>query len=221
MFLKKKHWIVLICTLCIMACIGDLLSLYILGRKFPGYSQVTDTISALGASASPVSNLTSAWWIIIGIIFIVFAAGFATAYKEKGRTVIIAALLIAVYGLGEGMGSGLFKADHVGGSLTTSAIIHDAIGGIGIVAILILPLVMRRIFHKEKHRAFYIFSNVIFYAGIFSSLLFLSRYGGDNFLGHYTGVWQRMTLVNTYIYFVIISVMMAKAQLRSADNKRS
>jgi hypothetical membrane protein len=203
-----------------IACIGDLLSLFILGRKFPGYSQVTDTISSLGASVSPVSNLTNAWWIIIGIIFLLFAAGFATAYKEKGRTVIIAALLIAVYGVGEGMGSGIFKADHVGGSLTTSAIIHDAIGGIGIVAILILPLVMRRIFNKEKHRAFYIFSNVIFYTGIFFSLLFLSRYGDDNFPGHYKGLWQRMTLVNTYLYFVVISVMMARAQLKLPDNKR-
>lgn len=221
MIVDKKKWVILSSFLCIAACIGDLLSLYILGRKFPGYSQVTDTISSLGASVSPVSNLTSAWWIIIGIIFIVFAVGFASAYKEKGRTVIIAALLIAVYGVGEGLGSGLFKADHVGGALTTSAIIHDAIGGIGIVAILILPLVMRRIFHKEKHRAFNIFSNLIFYTGIFSSLLFLSRYGDDNFLGHYKGLWQRITLVNTYLYFVVISVMMVKAQLKSDDNKRS
>src|SRR5512133_339863 len=178
--INKKKWVILSSVLCIAACTGDLLILYLMGRKFPGYSQVFDTISHLGASVSPVSNQVSSWWIILGLLFIVFAAGFAAEYKAKGRPVWIAALLIAVYGLGEGMGSGLFKADRVGGSLTGSALIHDAIGGLGIIAIIILPLVMRRIFRDEKHRAFYIFSAVIFYVGILTSLLFLSRYSGDN-----------------------------------------
>lgn len=207
---NRKNLVRLSSVLCIAACIGDLLVLFILGRKFPGYSQVSDTISLLGASVSPVSNQVSSWWIILGLLFIVFAAGFAAEYKERGRPVIIAALLIVVYGLGEGMGSGLFKADHVGDALTVSALIHDTIGGIGIVAVLILPLVMRRIFRDEKNQVFYVFSTVIFYVGIFTSLLFLSRYSGDNFLGRYTGLWQRMSLVNIYLYFTVISIMMAK-----------
>lgn len=210
MLFKKKYLVIFSSALCIAACIGDLLVLFIMGRKYPGYSQFSDTISSLGASASPVSNQVSLWWIILGFLFIAFAAGFAAEYKERGRPVIIAAFLIVVYGLGEGMGSGLFKADHVGSSLTGSAIIHDAIGGLGIVAVLILPLVMRRIFRDEKHRAFYSFSTVIFYTGIITSLLFLSRYSGDNFLGRYTGLWQRMSLVNIYLYFTVISVKMAK-----------
>lgn len=181
-----------------------------MGREFPGYSQVTDTISRLGASVSPVGNQVSAWWIILGIVFVFFAAGFAAEYKGRGRPVWIATLLIVVYGLGEGMGSGLFKADRVGGSLTGSAVIHDAIGGLGIIAVIILPLVMRRIFRDEKYRAFYLFSAVIFYVGILTSLLFLSRFSGDNILSHYTGLWQRMNLVNIYLYFTVIAVMMAK-----------
>jgi len=205
-----KRMVRLVSFLCIAACISDLLIQYVLGRQFPGYNQATDTLSLLGASASPVSNFVSAWWVILGIVFIVFAIGFGLRYREKGRPVIIAVLLIAIYGLGEGMGSGLFKADHIGGSLSIPAIIHDIVGGFGILAILTLPRVLQRLFPKENHRTFYLFSNVIFYTGIISTLLFLTRYTGDNFLGHYKGVWQRITLINTYVYLIVIAVRMIK-----------
>lgn len=210
MFPTKKQGVLLICILCILTCIGDLLVLYLLGRKFPGYDQALNTISSLGASVSPVSNLISGWWVIIGIVFILFAFAFGIEYKEKGKSAIIAAWLIALYGLGEGMGSGLFKADHIGDSLTTSAIIHDALGGIGTLAILILPLVMQRVFPKEEYRVFNIYSGVIFYVGIFSSFLFLLRYTGDNVISHYTGLWQRITLIISYAYFLVIAFRMAK-----------
>jgi hypothetical protein len=218
MVISKKNWIIFVSVLCIAACIGDLLVLYILGREFPGYSQVTDTISTLGGTASPVSNLASAWWIIIGIIFIAFAAGFYAEFREKGKNAVSAGILIAIYGLGEGMGSGLFKVSHTGGALTLSTIIHDTVGGIGIITVLALPLVIRRVFSKEKYHSFYVFSGVIFYIGIFSSLLFLSRYTGDNIFHHYNGIWQRMTLINTYIFFIVISIMMLKTSLSGGDS---
>ncbi len=202
----------LISCICITACLADLLILYTLGKKFPGYNQATDTLSRLGASVSPVSSVVSYWWVILGIVFILFGIGFAVRYRRKGKPSVIAALLIAIYGLGEGMGSGLFKADHVGGSLTFSAIIHNTVGGFGLAAILVLPLVIRRLFPKETHRAFYIFSTVIFYVGIVSTLLFLTRYTGDNILSHYKGIWQRVTLVNTYVYFVVMAIMMVKEE---------
>jgi hypothetical protein len=219
MVISKKTWIIFISFLCIAACIGDLLVLYILGMKFPGYSQATDTISSLGATTSPVSNLASAWWVVIGIIFTAFAAGFYAEFRESGRNAIIAGILIAIYGIGEGMGSGLFKVSHSGAALTVATIIHDAVGGIGIIAVLALPLVIRKVFSREKNHSFYVFSGVIFYIGILSSLLFLSRYTGDNILHHYRGIWQRMTLINTYIYFIVVSIMMLRRDLSGRDIK--
>ena len=203
----------LISCICIAACLADLLILYTLGKQFPGYNHATDTLSRLGASVSPVSSTVSAWWVILGIVFIIFGIGFAIRYRRKGKPSLIAAILLALYGLGEGMGSGLFKADHVGGSLTVSAIIHNVVGGFGLAAVLVLPMVIRRLFPKDKHRAFYIFSTVIFYVGIVSTLLFLTRYTGDNILSHYKGIWQRVTLVNTYVYFVVLAIMMIMEEL--------
>ncbi|MDX9773794.1 MAG: DUF998 domain-containing protein [Bacteroidales bacterium] len=210
MNLTTKRIVPFISFLCIAACIGDLLITYILGRQYPGYNHATDTLSRLGASASPVSNAISVWWVILGTVFIIFAIGFGIRYRDKGKTVIIAALLIALYGLGEGMGSGLFKADRIGGSSSIPAIIHDIMGGVGIIAILILPKVIQRLFPEEGHRAFYRLSSVVFYIGLLSTLLFFTRYAGDNILGYYKGLWQRITLLNTYAYFFVIAIRMVR-----------
>lgn len=210
MMIDKKKVVVAISILCIATCVSDLIALYLLGRQFPGYSHISDTISMLGSPVSPASNIASLWWVIIGIVFIAYAAGFYTEYRDKGSYALIAAILIAIYGLGEGLGSGLFKVYHHNGAMTLSTLIHDAVGGIGIVAVLAVPLVVRKVISGEKHDSFYFFSGVIFLIGIVSSLLFLARYTGDNILHHYTGIWQRMTLVNTYIYFVVVAIVMIR-----------
>jgi hypothetical protein len=215
----RRYGVVMISMLCIAACIADLISLYVLGRKFPGFSQVTDTISLLGSTESPVSNIASAWWIILGIIFIVFAAGFFTEFRVKKCDAMIAGILIAIYGTGEGMGSGLFKITHSMGVINASTIIHDAIGSVGILAIIALPLVIMRVITREENRSFYRFSAIIFIVGIVSSFFFLLRYSGDGFFNHYKGLWQRITLVNTYVYFVVVSVMMVIRNFSRGDSR--
>jgi hypothetical membrane protein len=105
---------------CFAGCIGDFLSLFILGPEYPGYSQMHDTMSSLGSSTSPVSDIISAWWVILGILMIIFAFGFRAAYPHDNKYVRIVFWLLILYGLGEGLGSGLFKADRVSGSYITS-----------------------------------------------------------------------------------------------------
>lgn len=210
MISNRKPWIILVSAICIVACVSDLILMYILGLRYPGFNQATDTLSTLGSTSSPVSNLTSGWWVILGMVLILFAVAFYAAYRERGRGAVVAAILIAVYGAGEGLGSGLFKVSHTGEVLTVATIIHDAVGAFGIIALLILPLVVRRLFPGKKEYPFHIFSGIIFSIGIISSLLFLSRYTGDNFFYHYRGLWQRITLVNIYVYLVVIAVRMMR-----------
>jgi hypothetical protein len=170
--------------------------------------QIRNTISNLGASESPVSNLLSSWWVIIGIVFVLFGIGFGYAYQEKGKLSKTIAWMIAIYGLGEGLGSGLFKADFVGGTMTWSAIVHDTLGGFGVVAIMILPLVMLRLYSKDQNRSFYIFSYIIFFVGILGTGLFLFRYISGNIFNYYKGIWQRMSLINYYVYLIVIAYKM-------------
>ncbi len=201
---------------CIIACIGEFVFLFILGAYYRGYSQLKDTMSSLGASDSPVSDVISIWWIIMGVLFIFFGTGFKKAFSDKGWYAKLASWLIIIYGLGEGIGSGAFKADHVATGLTAFAIIHDIVGGIGVLAVLLLPLVMQKVVVKYEMPVFYRMSQLVFITGIITILLFLFRYSPDknNFFAIYKGLWQRLFMLNTYIYMTTIAVLIIRRRAK-------
>ena len=196
---------------CTVGVAGEFIFIFLLGTFYPGYSQLTNTMSSLGASASPVSIPMSAWWTIAGLLFIFFGTGFRRAFSDRGRFAVLASWLIIIYGIGEGIGSGLFRADHLlSGGLTTAGIIHDILGGIGVFAILLLPLVMQKVIISAEMPGLYLMSQIIFFTGIAMVLLFTFRYSPDkqNFLSRYKGLWQRLFMLNTYVYFMAIAVAM-------------
>lgn len=212
--INKKSIIIIASIACFTACIGDFLATFVLGDYYPGYSQLRNTMSLLGITASPVSGIISTWWIILGFLIILFALGFARAFGYDKKNVKIVTWLLILYGLGEGLGSGLYKADHVNNSMTTSAIIHEILGGIGVFAILVLPLVMKKIIPRNANRGFHKFSLVVFFAGIFLLVLFSLRlfYQGSNEFILYKGLWQRLFVLDYYLYLMVIAVMMIKNQ---------
>jgi hypothetical protein len=195
---------------CLLAVAGEAVTMFVFGSQYPGYSQLKNTMSSMGASVSPVSNQISTWWVMMGILLILFGAGVKIAFSEKGRYAGWASWLIILYGAGEGLGSGLFKADRFAGGLTTSALIHDIVGGIGVIAILILPLVMQKVIPKNAFPFFSRMSRIIFICGILTILLFLFRYSSnkDNFLAVNKGLWQRLFMLNTYLYMATIAIIM-------------
>jgi len=203
---------------CFIGCTGDFLSLFILGSKYPGYNQLSNTMSSLGSSASPVSDLISVLWIILGGLMVIFAIGFRTAYSPADRYVKIAFWLLILYGLGEGLGSGLFKADLINNKYTFSFIIHDILGGAGVVAILILPVIVTRINQFSVSRDFLKFSRIVLILGILFLILFSFRFlAGKNIVisnkvAEYTGLWQRLLIIDFYFYLMVIALKMLKKQ---------
>jgi hypothetical membrane protein len=200
-------------------CIGDFLSLFVLGPEYPGYSQVYDTMSSLGSSVSPASDIISTWWIILGILMVIFAFGFRAAYSPGDKYVKIAFWLLILYGLGEGLGSGLFKADRVSSSYTTSFIVHDILGGAGVVAILILPLIVQKIRPFFSNPGFIRFSRITFILDTLFLVLFSFRFLGNenDILANYKGLWQRLFILNSYIYISNIAFRM----IRKASTKNN
>jgi hypothetical membrane protein len=192
---------------CFTGCIGDMLFLFILGPRCPGYSQLYDTMSSLGSSASPVSDIVSTWWMLLGILVIIFAFGFKAAFSADDKYVKIVFWLLIIYGLGEGLGSGLFKADRISGSYTISFIIHDILGGAGVLSILILPLVVQRIKPFFSSQGFIRFSYITFILGTLFLVLFSFRFIGDenNILTKYKGLWQRLFVLVYYIYLMTVA----------------
>jgi hypothetical protein len=193
---------------CFAGCSGDFLSLFIFGPDYPGYSQLHDTMSSLGSSASPVSDIISAWWVLLGILMIMFAFGFRSAYPPRDKYVRIVFWLLILYGLGEGLGSGLFKADRVSGSYTTSFIVHDILGGAGVVAILVLPLIIQKISPFFSSPRFIRFSYITFVLGTLFLVLFSFRFigNGENIMAEYKGLWQRLFILVYYIYLTTIGI---------------
>jgi hypothetical protein len=205
--IDRKIIVVTGAAACFGGCTGDFLSLFILGPEYPGYNQLYDTMSSLGSSASPVSDIMSAWWIILGIMMIMFAFGFRAAFSPGDKYVKIVFWLLILYGLGEGVGSGLFKADRIAGSYTTSFIVHDILGGAGVVALLILPLFVQKIKPFFSSPGFVRFSYITLITGTFFLILFSFRFieNGENIIAKYKGLWQRLFVIVFYIYLMTIA----------------
>ena len=196
--------------LCMGGCIADLVLIYIFGKQIPGYNQLSHTLSSLGISSSPVAHEVTIWLVVLGFIFIFFAFGFLYLFRTQDKDVKKAFWLILLYSLGECIASGVFRADRVNGELTGMAILHDLLGGIGIVALLLLPLVMRNIFSAFRYPLFFRLSGIVFTAGVLFTILFLFRitYFANTVLHDYAGLWQRLFLVDYYAYFIVIAAMM-------------
>jgi hypothetical protein len=173
-------------------------------------------MSSLGSSESPVSDIISAWWIILGILMIIFAFGFRAAYFRSDKNARIAFWLIILYGLGEGVGSGLFKADRIAGSYATSFIVHDILGSIGVLAIVLLPLAVKKIKPFCFSQAFVLFSHFVMIVGLLFLILFSTRFidFGKNQIALYKGLWQRLFVLVYYIYLMAIAVRMARDSIR-------
>ena len=206
----KRSLIVFIGALaCFSACVGDFTVSFILGSHYPGYSQMFNTMSSLGASTSPVSFLTNLWWIILGLLMILFAIGFRQAFSKGTKYVNLSSWLIILYGIGEGFGSGLFKSDQTGSLLINPSFMHDFSGGVGILAIIILPLIVPNIVPLFSGPGFKRFSLFVLLGGVVMWALFFFRYvnHGDNLIAGYKGLWQRLFVLDYYMYLSVIAVM--------------
>ncbi len=209
--MKHKGFIKIAAVTGIFACFADYAITYILAIYYPGYSHLTDTMSKLGATKSPVGKLMSGWWVLLCLLLLIFAVGFYFRFRHRGKPVILPFILIAIYALGEGMGSGLFPADYLKKGFTLSLIIHDTFSGIGVGSIIILPLFMVKLFPKEKFKGFFKLSVFVSVFGPLMLILFslAKLYNNpDNFILFYKGLWQRLMMGNYYIYLITIAIFM-------------
>jgi len=215
---ERRDIIIIAAYVCIVTCFMDYVITYILAERYPGYNRLTDTLSKLGATASPVNKLISGWWLLMGILFMLFGIGFYHSFKQKGKTAHIGTWLIIIYALGEGIGSALFPANYTEHGLTFSLIIHDALSGIGVGSIIILPLVMVHLVPKEKFRFFYALSFIVTVIGLSMLILFsIAKIFNDpgSIILSYKGLWQRLMNANYYLYLMSIAIYMLNKELKN------
>lgn len=187
---KKPDYIIIAAIIGIVASLADVITMFVFANFFPGYSQLNDTISRLGSSNSPVSDQISAIWIGIGVLLILFGISFRLAFANKAKYAKISSWMIILYGIGEGIGSGAFKSDRIVNSLTTNAVIHEIVGAIGVISILLLSIFMQKVIPKNENPKFFLMSKIVFVSGIVFVILFLFRFYSDQtaFISVYKGL---------------------------------
>jgi hypothetical protein len=210
MNLPKKYlfWVYVSLIACLVACLGDLAALVVFAHLYHGYNASLQTISALGAWESPISRLVSWWWIFIGSVFLLFAFAYGKCDVEPGSAQKRTAWLVAIYAAGEEIGSGIFPGNHLSGHLTSTGIVHNIVGGIGVVALVIAPFVLMRKYTPKDQPSFNHFLRLISLLGILAFVVFsLSRIVQPEYLWLRLrqGIWQRLFVVDYYIFLIGIA----------------
>jgi len=85
-------------------------------------------------------------------------------------------------------------------------------GAIGTIAILVLPLSMIKIIRRPAHPGFHTFSWIVYITGLILLIMFIFRltpWKMDQ-LFLYKGLWQRLFILDYYIYIIVIAILMIK-----------
>jgi len=107
-----------------------------LGR--PGYSHVYNVISELGETGSPTAYTASITFIVTGLMIVFFGLGLHSELSLGCRRVWTGAA-VALYGLLDFVGSGVFPCDHGGASITFTGVVHANLTILGELAALAAP----------------------------------------------------------------------------------
>ncbi len=192
------------------ACLGDLFMTHLLGTWYSGYRPFFQPMSDLGHVDSPVARLTSNWWVILGVLFLIFGYGFYKAFAHRGKAVKAAAWMIALYGLGEGLGSGLVPGTPGNDLLNLNSIVHNLLGGLGVLGVVFLPFYVMKIYSARQSPYMYWYSWFTTAAGISFFLLFaISKfYQPEGSWIIYHGLWQRLWMLIYYLFFICLALLM-------------
>lgn len=194
---------------CFVACAGDFVVTFILGAMYPGYNFIRDSESYLGISGSPVSHLMNIWSFLFFVFLLFFAAGLRWTKLRDGFWEDLLVWLIAAYGAGEGLGSGLFPYDHMNGALTASGILHSISGAIGGTAVVFIPLVCLKVFSRKNYPGFSAYSIFSFFNGLFFIILFLLAHRG---IIPCKGLLQRIFILNYHVFIIVMALLISTTQ---------
>jgi hypothetical protein len=209
----KGRFVVLAAIAGLVAFAGDFLVTIVLGFFYPDYNHLKLVMSELGAPGSPVAVWVGLWWVVFGFLFIALAIGLAAAFASCKRAVLIVSLLIGLFGLGAGVGAGLFPMDAVGGETTRAGELHDVFAGTGFFALAFVPLVSLAVFPRQRAPVMHWLSIAVFVLGLIALVLFVISEDGPSTQGilSYTGLWQRLFLLIHYAYLGVIAVLMIRS----------
>lgn len=203
MKLNSPTYMKIAAACCFAACTGDFAATFLIGFFYKNYNFLTQSESYLGIDNSPVAIYMNTWGIIFSLLFIMLAYALSETVFSKGFWQRTALWLIAIYGLGEGAGSGLFPYNHIGNELTLSGTLHSLFSGIGVIALVLLPLVLLKIFPRHVYPKLNRFTWFVAFSGpLLITAFLLAR---QNILP-LRGLWQRLFILDYYLLLMVMTM---------------
>jgi hypothetical membrane protein len=190
---------VIVFILLLTAAVCDIGIPFVIGRRYPGYNHLLDTVSTLGTRNSPVKKLEQSNLVVIGLLLTIFSIFQNLLFTEK-------TVLTNLYGIGAflfGIGSilaGIFPEDTKHSEETVSGKIHGIASGIGFLFLGLNPFWAVRIVQFQELSVINI---VLFITATTSFLLFLLSEKREEGLLKYTGLFQRINLTALYSVLII------------------
>jgi len=209
----QSSWFVVFTAICcFVACVGDFAVTIIIGLNYKNYDALNQSESFLGTSNSPVALYMNTWEVVLSILFVLYAYGLLRTIFIKGFWQHMAVWLIVLYGLGEGIGSGIFPYEHAGGDLALSGILHLLFSTIGVIAIAVNSFVLLKVFPKKELPRINAYTRFVAFSGLFFIILFLLA---KMQVMPLRGLWQRLFILDYYSLLIVVAVEMLKKHFRN------
>ena len=183
---------------CIILWIDCLLPL-ILAHFYPKYKHKEMALSVLGSRQSPVKWIYNIWCIVSGIVFCISPY---TLYRENNCGLAITIwILLAIYGIGCEIISGLCPLNESRQDEDIITKIHGVTSAIGFITLLVTPLILAIMQFKTSNTIMGTISLVSFIASFvfFSFFIMGEKEKFANTVLRYGGLWQRLVLLSCYI----------------------
>ena len=181
----------------------DCLLPLILAHFYPKYKHKEMALSVLGSRQSPVKWIYNLWCIISGVVFCIAPY---SIYQESCNGLAIAIwILLAIYGIGCEIISGLCPLNESRQDEDIITKIHGGASAIGFMMLLIVPLLMAILQYQSSQMLLGTVSIVCF---VFALIFFCFFIMGEkekfaNTVLRYGGLWQRLVLAVCYVTLFI------------------
>ena len=171
----------------------------LLAHFYPDYKHKEMALSVLGSRQSPVKWIYNVWCILSGVVFCIAPY---SLYQDNNNGLAIAIwVLLAIYGIGCEIISGLCPLNENRQDEDLLTKIHGGASAIGFMTLLVVPLLMSILQYQIRQIALGTVSLVFFLLAFVFFCFFImgEKEKFANTVLKYGGLWQRLVLVCCYI----------------------
>lgn len=191
------------------AMAGDLLVSFVLSLFYKGYSNLKNSISALGNPSSPVRIPFNVWMLIEGFLFLLaLPALYAKYHPTSGFATALLMAFIAVFAVGACIFTCFFSVNESKDVVTVQSKIHGIGSVTGFMLFLFVPLLVSILSFKAGDKATGVTGVVGFVLSLASFSLFVmadKEEFKDTVISN-EGLWQRLNLAFMYLPLAFVAI---------------